>query len=144
VDDNGSVLGGDAMRHWQLWGALGLGLLGLGGLLVGTNPSVEAFEAFTIDKVKTELCPQVPLGLAQDCPRLVDQNQTPLKEWIRKNTKSQNYGLFTQYETNLSVRELIPAGARPFLSFMPLPANYRLQSIGILGRFVIYGAKSEG
>jgi hypothetical protein len=131
------------MRNWKLLAGLGLVLVGLGGLCAWTNPKPEEFETFAIDKVKTELCPQVPLGLADDCPRLVDQNQVPLKGWIRKNTKVQNYGLFTQYESNLSVRELIPEGARPFLSVLPLPANYRLQSIGILGRFVIYGAQSQ-
>jgi Domain of unknown function (DUF4359) len=131
------------MRHWKLIGGLGVGLLALGALLAGTNPQPEVFETFAIDKVKTELCPQVPLGLAQDCPRLVEQNQIPLKGWIRQNTKSQNYGLLTLYETNLSVRELIPEGARPFLSMMPLPSNYRLQAIGVLGRFIIYGAESQ-
>ncbi len=132
------------MQHWKLIGGLGVGLLALGALLSSTNPQPEAFETFAIEKVQTELCPQVPLGLAKDCPRLVEQNQIPLKGWIRQNTKSQNYGLLTLYETNLSVRELIPEGARPFVSMMPLPSNYRLQAIGVLGRFVIYGAKSEG
>jgi hypothetical protein len=130
-----------AVGKW--WIFLGLGVVGLGGLLAATNPTEAAFGQFAIEQVKTELCPQVPLGLADDCPRLVEQNQTTLKGWIKQNTKSQNYGLFTQYETNLSVRELIPEGARPFLSVLPLPGNYRLQSIGILGRFIIYGAKSS-
>ncbi len=131
------------MAKWKLITAVAIGLGGLGGLLAVTNPSAAAFEDFAIERVQVELCPQVPLGLAGDCPRLVQENQPMLKGWIRQNTQSQNYGLFTQYETVLSVRELVPEPARPFLAMMPLPHNYRLQTIGVLGRFIIYGAKSE-
>jgi Domain of unknown function (DUF4359) len=131
------------MANWKLIAGITIVLGGLGALLAGTNPGGDAFEAFALDQVKVELCPQVPLGLAGDCPRLVQENQKMLKGWIRQNTQTQNYGLFTQYETNLSVRELVPEPARPFLAMIPLPRNYRLQTIGVLGRFVIYGAKSE-
>jgi Domain of unknown function (DUF4359) len=131
------------MAKWKLITVVAIGLGGLGTLLAVTNPSADAFEDFAIERVQVELCPQVPLGLAGDCPRLVQENQTMLKGWIRQNTQAQNYGLFTQYETVLSVRELVPVPARPFLAMIPLPHNYRLRTIGVLGRFVIYGAKSE-
>ncbi|MBE9030060.1 DUF4359 domain-containing protein [filamentous cyanobacterium LEGE 11480] len=130
------------MAKWQIIvGGVGV-LAGLGALCFWTNPKSEAFETFAIERVKDELCPQVPLGLAKDCPRLVDENQPMLKGWIRQNTQTQNYGLFTQYETTLSVRELVPEPARPFLGLVPLPESYRLRTIGVLGRFVIYGAES--
>jgi hypothetical protein len=131
------------MAKWKIITGIAIGLGGLGALLAATNPGAEAFESFAIERVQVELCPQVPLGLAGDCPRLVAENQTMLKGWIRKNTQTQNYVLFTQYDTTLSVRELVPEPARPFLAMIPLPNNYRLRSIGLLGRFVIYGAKSE-
>jgi hypothetical protein len=131
------------MAKWKLITGLAIALGGLGTLLAVTNPSADAFEDFAIERVQVELCPQVPLGLAGDCPRLVKENQKMLKGWIRQNTQTQNYGLFTQYETTLSVRDLVPEPARPFLAMIPLPDNYRLRTIGILGRFVIYGAKSE-
>jgi Domain of unknown function (DUF4359) len=132
------------MAKWQIVGGLMIAVGAIGALLAGTNPAPEAFESFALDRVKSELCPQVPLGLAADCPRLVDENQPMLKGWIRQNTQAQSYGLFTQYETTLSVRDLVPEPARPFLALMPLPRNYRLRTIGVLGRFVIYGAQSEG
>jgi hypothetical protein len=125
--------------RWILGGAAVFG--GLAALCVATNPQSAAFEQFAIEKVKTELCPDVPV-VAKDCPRFIDENQPMLQTWIRKNTQSQNFGLFTQYETNLSVRELIPEPIRPLLAFAPLPQNYRLQTIGVLGRFIIYNAKS--
>jgi Domain of unknown function (DUF4359) len=131
------------MAKWKLITGLAIALGGLGTLLAVTNPSADAFEDFAIERVQVELCPQVPLGLAGDCPRLVNENQKMLKGWIRQNTQTQNYGLFTQYETTLSVRDLVPEPARPFLAMIPLPDNYRLRTIGVLGRFVIYGAKSE-
>ena len=104
------------MPKWKIIIGVGFLLGGLGALLACTYPKVDAFESFAIDQVKSELCPQVPLGLAKDCPRLVDENQPMLKGWIRSNTQSQNYGLFTQYETTLSVRELVPEPARPLLA----------------------------
>jgi hypothetical protein len=131
------------MRYGKLCIIVGVFLAGLAGLAAATNPKVEAFESFAIEQVKTELCPQVPLGLADECPRLVEENQPMLKKWVRQNTQSQNFGVFTHYETNLSVRELVPEPARPLLSFMPLPANYRLQTIGVFGKFMIYGAESK-
>jgi hypothetical protein len=131
------------MNHWKLIAGAGIGLGGLGALLVATNPQPGAFETFAIDQVKTELCPQVPLGIADQCPRLVDTNEKHLKGWIRQNTQTQNYGFFTRYDTTLSIRELIPAAARPFLALAPLPQQYRLQTIGILGRFVIYRTQSQ-
>lgn len=131
------------MGKWTIVAGFSVVLGGLGALLAYTNPTNEAFETYAIEQVKRELCPQVPLGLAQDCPRLVDENQETLKGWIRRNTESQNFGLFSQYETTLSVRELVPEPARPFLGLMPLPEAYRLRTIGVLGRFVIYGAESR-
>jgi Domain of unknown function (DUF4359) len=143
--DNGRLnASGADMAKWQWAIGIAIGLGGLGALLAGTNPQTDAFESFALDRVKAELCPQVPLGLANDCPRFVDENQGMLKTWVRQNTSRQNYGLFSQYETTLSVRELIPEPARPFASLIPLPPSYRLRTIGVLGRFVVYSAKGEG
>jgi hypothetical protein len=131
------------MAKWKIitGGVIVLG--GLGALCVVTNPDQARFETYAIERVQQELCPKVPLGLADDCPRLVAENQGMLKGWIRQNTQQRNFGLFTLYESSLSVRELVPEPARPLLAFVPLPNNYRLQTIGILGRFIVYGAQSE-
>jgi Domain of unknown function (DUF4359) len=129
------------MKGWQIISALGI--VGIGALFAATNPPPSAFETFAIDQVKVELCPKVPLGLAKDCPRFVDENQPPLREWIGKNTQQQNYGLFSRYETSLSVRELVPEGLRPALALMPLPGTYRLSAIGVMGRFIIYRTQSK-
>ncbi len=131
------------MNHWKPIIGVGVVLAGLGTLLVWTNPDRVAFETFAIEQVKTELCPQVPLGLDKQCPRMIDENQPALRSWVRENTQTRNYGLFTQYETTLSIRKLVPEVAQPFLSMTPLPQKYRLQTIGILGRFIIYGTQSQ-
>jgi Domain of unknown function (DUF4359) len=121
----------------------GLLLAGLAGVMYATNPKQEAFEGFAIEQVKTELCPRIPLGFAKQCPDAIAQNKAMLQGFIGQNTKVQNYGLFSLYETNVSVRELLPKEATPLLALIPLPPPYELKTVGLFGRFIIYNAREQ-
>ncbi|OUC13414.1 MAG: hypothetical protein B0A82_17265 [Alkalinema sp. CACIAM 70d] len=117
--------------------------VGIGGLMVATNPEPNAFEAFAIDQMKSELCPQVPLGLAKQCPQLVEENQEQVKAFIRGNTQRQNYWLFSYYQTQLSLRSVVPDSMSPVLSALPIPTGYDLETIGVLGQFYVYRTESK-
>jgi hypothetical protein len=121
----------------------GLLLAGLAGVMFATNPKQEAFEGFAIEQVKTELCPKIPLGFAKQCPDAIAQNKDMLQGFIGKNTRVQNFGLFSLYETNVSVRELLPKEATPFLALITLPPPYELKTVGLFGGFIIYNAKEQ-
>jgi Domain of unknown function (DUF4359) len=132
------------MKQWQ-WvaGIVGLGLVGVGVVMALTKPDDAAFERFAMGQIKTELCPQAPLGLDKQCPRFVDENREPIGKWVRSNTRTQDYGLFSRSETDLSLTALIPDSARPLLGLMPLPPTYHLESIGVFGNFYIYKAQKQ-
>ncbi|MEB3294431.1 MAG: DUF4359 domain-containing protein [Synechococcales bacterium] len=132
------------VKPWQ-WtaGAIGLSSVGIGGVMWITNPTQEAFENYAIAQLKTELCPQIPLGFAKQCPKAVDDNQDYLKNLIRKNTTRQDYVLFSHYYTHLSVRSLVPETVWSALAFLPIPTTYRLEAVGMFGQFFIYQAKSQ-
>ncbi|MBD2329886.1 DUF4359 domain-containing protein [Alkalinema sp. FACHB-956] len=117
--------------------------LGIGALMVATNPEPSSFEAFAIDQMKSELCPQVPLGLAKQCPRLVEENQEQVKAFIRGNTQRQNYWFFSAYQTQLSLRSVVPNEMSPLLSALPIPTGYDLETIGVLGQFYVYRTESK-
>lgn len=132
------------MKTWQwVTAGLTLGVVGLGALLAATNPGEETFESFAIGQMKSQLCPQVPLGLAKQCPRLVDENQAQVKRFIRSNTQRQDYVLFTHYQTQLSLRSVVPDSVSPLLSALPIPTGYELEAIGVLGQFYVYRTESK-
>jgi hypothetical protein len=132
------------MANWHVTaGLVGIGVVGIGALMVWSNPTPSTFESFALEQVKLRLCPQVPLGFDRQCPQFVDTNQATLKGWVRTSTQHQNYGILTYYETTLSPRDLVPEPMRPALALMPLPQSYRLQTIGILGHFIVYNAESQ-
>lgn len=118
-------------------------LTGIAGVMFVTNPKQAAFETFAIEQVKTELCPKIPLGFAEQCPKAIADNQDMLQGFIGQNTKAQNFGFFTLYETNISVRELLPKEATPFLSLIPLPPPYNLKTVGLFNGFIIYNAAEQ-
>jgi hypothetical protein len=120
-------------------------LTGLGGLMAWTNPNQTAFEEFAVEQVKTELCPKVPLGFAKQCPDAIAQNQDFFKTFIGKGTKAQNFGLFSLYESNISVRDLLPEDVmnNSLASLIPLPPPYHLKTVGLCGRFFIYNAEAQ-
>lgn len=115
---------------------------GVGFLLNAMNPSQEEFETFALVQMKQELCPKVPV-FGKDCPRFMDENKVKVKEILRQNTQRENFGLFSRYQTHLSLRSIVPPEAVPFLSILPMATSYDLATVGIMGNFYIYQAKEK-
>ncbi|NJR52328.1 MAG: DUF4359 domain-containing protein [Leptolyngbyaceae cyanobacterium CSU_1_3] len=116
-------------------GILGVGVLVGVGLAV-TNPEQSAFEEFAVQRIRDDACKEMPLGLAQQCPQFVDDNKVELKKIVTQSTERRDFLIFSYYETNLSVRSIIPQ-----LSLLPgLPA-YRFETVGLFGKFYIYEAQ---
>ncbi|KAM3096826.1 DUF4359 domain-containing protein [Phormidesmis sp. 146-12] len=118
-------------------GVLGVAVLGAGVALAMTNPKQEAFEEFALERIREDACKELPLGLDKQCPKFVDDNRAELKKIITQNTERRDFGIFSYYETNLSVRSLVPQ-----LSILPLPA-YRFETVGLFGKFYLYEATKQ-
>jgi Domain of unknown function (DUF4359) len=114
-------------------GIFGVVVLGAGAALAVTNPRQEAFEEFALERVRKDACKELPLGLDQQCPRFVDDNQAELKKIITQNTERRDFLVFSYYETNLSVRSLVPQ-----LSMLPGLPSYHFETVGLFGKFYIY------
>ena len=115
---------------------------GIGFLLNAMNPSQDEFETFALAQMKQELCPKVPV-FGKDCPRFMDENKVQVKEILRQNTQRDDFGLFSQYQTHLSLRSIVPPEAVPFLSMLPMATSYDLATVGVMGNFYIYQAKEK-
>ncbi|KAM3105077.1 MULTISPECIES: DUF4359 domain-containing protein [unclassified Phormidesmis] len=115
-------------------GVLGVAVLGAGVALAMTNPKQEAFEEFALERIREDACKELSLGLDKQCPKFVDDNRAELKKIITQNTERRDFGIFSYYETNLSVRSLVPQ-----LSILPLPA-YQFETVGLFGKFYLYEA----
>ncbi|MCY7407881.1 MAG: DUF4359 domain-containing protein [Alkalinema sp. CAN_BIN05] len=126
---------------WGLGLTIGVGLLG--ALMVSTNPGPDEFEAYALEQMKTQLCKQVPAGFGKECPRFLEQNKVSVKEMIRENTQRRDYYFFSRYQTSLSLRSVLPQEIMPFLSLMPIPTGYDLETVGIFSNFYIYQAQSK-
>ena len=113
-------------------------------LLVGTvtlamtNPKQEAFENFAVQRIREDACKKAPLGLASQCPRFVDDNQAEIKKVIARNTDRQDYLVFSFYQTDLSVRAIVPD-----LAFLPGMPTYHFETVGLFGKFYLYEAKKR-
>ncbi|MBF2021219.1 MAG: DUF4359 domain-containing protein [Hydrococcus sp. C42_A2020_068] len=107
-------------------------IVGMGGLLVVTNPSNQAYEQYATERLtlylKEEGCTQVSEkldGIVQSfCKSLVDTARPQIKQLIAQQTKRHNYLLFSIYQTKLSP---------------PAPApGYYFETIGALENFYTY------
>ncbi len=113
----------------------GCALVGLGGILAITNPGPVAYEAFAtqaaIEYVKESVCIKAPtlFGLQAQCQSALESNRGAIKKIIVDGTRRQNYVLFSLYTTDLAISSELPA--------------YHVESVGILGRFVIYKTQKQ-
>jgi Domain of unknown function (DUF4359) len=114
----------------------GLGLVGLGVAMAMTNPAPEAFAEFALQQLREEGCREIPFGLASRCPQFIDDNRPQLQRLMLNNTKRQDFGLFSLYQTELSTRSLVP----DFPLMLMLP-TFRFQTVGVLGNFYLFEAK---
>ena len=102
----------------------------LGGALAITNPGQDAYQEFAtqsaIDYLKVEACAKAPtaFGLQKLCQSELESNQSKISKIIADGTQRQNFVLFSLYTTNLSISPDLP--------------SYHVESVGVLGRFMIY------
>ena len=112
--------------------ALTVGLLSM-GLMAVTNPHQADYEEFATQELmlyaEENLCDQAPLGLSGQCQGFLYSNRSQIRRLITQGTRRRNYGLFSLYQTDLSISSLVPA--------------YRVEAIGILDHFLIYKVKQQ-
>ena len=105
-------------------------LVAIGGLLAATNPGSAAYEEFAtraaISYLKTEACAKAPsvFGLQKLCQSELESNQVKIKQIIHDGTERQNFVVLSLYTTDLSISPDLP--------------SYHVESIGVLGQFMIY------
>lgn len=119
-------------------GVVGLAIVGLGGALMVTNPSQQAFAEFALQHLRSEGCRQIPFGLASQCPRFVDDNQVQIQQIMASNTERQDFMLFSIYRTQLSTRSLVPD-----LPFLPMLPTFQFKTIGVLGNFYLIDSQKK-
>lgn len=122
------------LKSWQIGLIVaGIATVGVGGAMVATNPSREAYKNYAATKMSTylkdEVCSDAPQILQASCASLVDVGQGPMKKMIDNSTQRHNYLLFSIYETNLSVGAGVP--------------SYRFKTIGIFQQLWIYERKEQ-
>ena len=89
-------------------------------------------------------CPQTSqvlgINIREGCAEAIQQNQEQLRQFIAKSTERQNFGLFSIYQTNLSLKELVPGGIAQLLPETLLP-SYEFQTVGVLMQFMTFKAE---
>ncbi|MCJ2541508.1 DUF4359 domain-containing protein [Synechococcus bigranulatus str. 'Rupite'] len=105
--------------------------------LVLTNPTLEEYGAYAGEQlaayVTQEYCAQIPAflnSLIGECQALVQELQPELKALFIRQTRRQNFGIFSLYTTDLSLLNLGPLGGS-------LP-TYRFATLAGAGRFYTY------
>lgn len=134
------------MKTWKIPQSLGVAILT--GLLVSlaiSNPSQSEYEEYAkkqlTEYLQQNVCPQAPkiLGksLKRECKRLVNSNQSEIKEFIAQGTERYNFILFSIYKTELSITKV-----SPFLPSDLLP-SYHFGTLGVGHKFYIYQAEQQ-
>ncbi|MCX5932823.1 MAG: DUF4359 domain-containing protein [Cyanobacteria bacterium] len=128
------------LARWGTVLALGGGVTG--AALAFTNPGMEEFEGFAGDQLAElaveEVCSKrlpMPLQLAiQNCPELIRSQHKVLGDLARRNTRRQNFGLFSLYRTRIGGPSVLP--------FLELPV-YRVLTVAAAGHFRILTTSSD-
>lgn len=113
----------------------GIVLAGLGVAMALTNPGQNAYEHYASqtlnDYLKENVCTQFPSGLSQflesQCYFLVDTARPQLSQIIARNTKRQNFIVFSLYQTDLFIPSALP--------------NYQVKTVGVFQNFYTYEAE---
>ncbi|MFB2934619.1 DUF4359 domain-containing protein [Aerosakkonemataceae cyanobacterium BLCC-F154] len=125
-----------------------LGTAILTGLLVSlaiSNPSESEYEEYAkeqlTDYLQKNVCPQAPKiwgkSLKRECKRLVNSNQSEIKDFISQSTERYNFILFSIYKTELSITKV-----SPFFPSDLLP-SYHFGTLAVGHRFYIYQAEQQ-
>ncbi|WP_339375246.1 DUF4359 domain-containing protein [Stenomitos frigidus] len=110
-------------------------LAALSGVLGITNPDQKAYNEFAtqaaIGYLKVEVCAKAPtaFGLQKLCQSELESNQSKIKKIIVDGTQRQDFVLFSRYITDLSISPDLP--------------SYHVESVGVLGQFIIYKTQKQ-
>jgi Domain of unknown function (DUF4359) len=108
---------------------LGIAVVGLGGAMAVTNPKESAYEEYATEQltqyVDENVCAEAGF-LKEQCTRLLESGRSKLQQEIAKQTQTQNWFIFTIYQTELSV------------SFLPFVPSYHVETLGAFNSFHIY------
>jgi len=134
------------MKSWNLPQSLGTAIVtGLLLSLAISNPSQSEYEEYAKEQLTAYLqqnvCPQAPKlwgkSFTRECKRLVNSNQSEIKELISQSTERYNFILFSIYKTELSITKV-----SPFLPSGLLP-SYHFGTLGVGHKFYIYQAEQQ-
>lgn len=134
------------MKTWNLTRSLGTAIVT--GLLVSlaiSNPSQSEYEVYATEQLteylQENVCPQAPKiwgkSLKRECKRLVNSNQSEIKDFISQGTERYNFILFSIYTTELSITQVS--------SFLPssLLPSYHFGTLAVGHKFYIYQAEQQ-
>jgi hypothetical protein len=129
------------MKHFRRLTIAGIVFAGLGAALAITNPRPASFDQYATERLseylQTEVCPDAGSLLTGACSQAIQDNQTAIASLVAKGTRRENYGLWSVYQTNLSLDPLLPS-----LLDGSLPSYY-VETIGILNGFHIIKAEER-
>jgi hypothetical protein len=134
------------MKNWNIAQSLGTAIVT--GILVSlavSNPSQSEYEDYATvqltEYLQKNVCPQAPKiwgkSLKRECKRLVDSNQSEIKDLISQTTERYNFILFSIYKTELSITKV-----SPFLPSDLLP-SYHFGTLAFGQKFYIYQAEQK-
>ncbi len=115
----------------------GLAVAGGVAALTLTNPTLEEYGAYAGDQLAAyatrDYCAQIPAflpTLVEKCHALGQELQPKLAELFLRQTRRQNFILFSLYTTDLSVLNFSPLG-------ISLP-TYHFETLAVAGQFYTY------
>lgn len=106
------------------------GIIVLITVLLVTNPGIGKYELYASGKLityfKNDLCTQATeiSEIQSTCRILIDTTRPQIKMVLIKNTRQQNFLLFSLYYTNFSLPPIVP--------------EYDFATLGIVDRFFTY------
>jgi Domain of unknown function (DUF4359) len=119
------------MKGWQivLLGIYTVG--GIGVLMALTNPDLDAYEEYAVERVSglaRDQCDRAPAGfgivLQGPCRAAIDGFRPQIRPLLAATTSHQNFVFFSIYKSDISI---------PAVNF-----NARVESIGIFNNFFTY------
>jgi Domain of unknown function (DUF4359) len=120
---------------------VGMALVGLGVAMAVTNPSQEVYEAYATQQLSQYLrentCADAGKIFKDGCDKLLQENQSEIRDIIAANTQRENFWLLSLYKTDLSVGQLLP----PFLG--GLAPSYHFETVGLFSSFHVVEARKQ-
>lgn len=104
-------------------------------VLIVTNPGTGRYESYAsqqlVTYLKDDLCTQTTEinQIQSTCRILIDTTRPQIKMVLIKNTRQQNFLLFSLYHTNLNFSAIVP--------------EYNFATLGIVDRFFTYQSESS-